>query len=93
MLDPAFATDRISTTSERLHKLAKSDRLHSVNVRYSTPGGLLYPQQGNYAKVGLSGAKTQWFVCHKNSHIMFPTAEATKETFPSLLEYFAVSRT
>ena len=44
MLDPAFATDRISTTSELLHKLAKSDRLHRVNVRYSTPGALLRAQ-------------------------------------------------
>ena len=39
-----FATDRISATSERLHKLAKCDRLHSVNVRYLTPGALLRAQ-------------------------------------------------
>ena len=54
MLDPAFATDRISATSERQHELAKRDGLRSVNVSCSTLGALLCAHYGNYPKVGFS---------------------------------------
>ena len=57
VLDPAFAKDRIPSTSERQHELAKSDELRSVNVSYSTPGGLLCAQSSNYPKVDFSGPR------------------------------------
>ena len=52
--------------------------ISNVNVSSLTLGGLLCVQEGKYPKVGFSGPRTQWFVCHTNSHIRFSTTEARK---------------